>query len=84
MVLQKFAGVGIIAVSVTVLYLISVLNPPTFVQIGIAFVGSIVCLIGIVVVFSEYRIEMKEVLGKTAPEAAPEERGNRVVVNATE
>jgi hypothetical protein len=60
---QKLMGVAIIAVAVAILALVSVFDPPTLVQIGIAFVGSIVCLVGIVVVFSEYPIEIKEVLG---------------------
>lgn len=65
MILQKLVGAAIIAVAVAVLYLISALNPPTLIQISIAFVGSLICLVGIVVVFSEYQIEIKEVLGKT-------------------
>jgi hypothetical protein len=60
---QKLVGVVIIAVAVAILALVSVFDPPTLVQICIAFVGSLVCLIGIVVVFSEYPIEIKEVLG---------------------
>jgi hypothetical protein len=64
---QKLMGVAIIAVAVAILALVSVFDPPTLVQIGTAFVGSIVCLVGIVVVFSEYPIEIKEVLGKTSP-----------------
>lgn len=60
MVLEKLAGVVIIAVAVAVLYLISIFDPPTFVQIVIALVGSFVCLVGIVIVFSEGRIWTKE------------------------
>ena len=50
---EKLLGVVIIIVSFFALYLISVFNPPTFVQIICAFLGVFVCLIGIVVLFSE-------------------------------
>lgn len=84
MIVQKLVGVGIIAIAIAILYLISVLDPPTLVQIGIAFVGSIVCLIGIVVVFSECPIEMKNVLGKTAPRAALDDKSKHILVNEVE
>lgn len=67
MILQKLVGVAIIVVAFTLLYLVSVFEPPTYVQILIAFAGSFICLVGIVVLFSEYPIEMKEVLRKSSP-----------------
>jgi hypothetical protein len=67
MIVQRLVGTVIIIAAFAVLYLISALDPPTFVQIGIAVVGSTICLVGIVVVFSEYPIHIKEVLGKTSP-----------------
>ena len=60
MLLEKLAGVAIIGIAVAVLYLISFFDPPTFVQIVIALVGSFVCLIGIVIVFSEGQIWTKK------------------------
>jgi hypothetical protein len=67
MIVQRLVGTVIIVVAFAFLYLISALDPPTFVQIGIALVGSIVCLVGIVIVFSESLIDIKVVLGKTSP-----------------
>lgn len=84
MIVQKLVGVGIVGVAIFILYLISVLDPPTLVQIGIAFIGSIVCLVGIVVVFSECPIEVKDVLGRTAPKAALDDKGKRILVNGIE
>jgi hypothetical protein len=51
--LEKLGGIVTIVVAFTVLYLISVFEPPTFVQIICAFAGSFVCLIGIVFLFAE-------------------------------
>ncbi len=51
--LEKLGGVLIIVVAVILLLLIRVFEPPIFVQLICAFVGAVVCLIGIVVVFAE-------------------------------
>jgi hypothetical protein len=51
--LEKLGGFFTIVIAVTGLALISVFQPPTYVQIICAFVGSIVCLIGVVFFFSE-------------------------------
>ncbi|MFZ4437270.1 MAG: hypothetical protein ACOYOS_02475 [Syntrophales bacterium] len=51
--LEKLGGVLIIAVGVIGLLLIRFFEPPTFVQIICAFVGTFICLVGIVVVFAE-------------------------------
>ena len=51
--LEKLGGFVTIVIAVTGLALISVFEPPTFVQIICAFIGAFICLIGIVIVFSE-------------------------------
>jgi hypothetical protein len=50
---EKLGGVATIVVAVAVLCLISVYDPPTFVQIICALAGSVVCLIGVVFAFAE-------------------------------
>ena len=64
--LEKLGGFGTIVVAVTGLALISVYEPPTFVQILCALVGSFVCLVGVVFMFSEGRILTKDRPVKTA------------------
>ena len=64
--LDKLCGGLIIIAAVTGLVLISVFEPPTFVQIICAFVGAFVCLVGIVFVFAEGSI-LEEHWGKKAP-----------------
>jgi hypothetical protein len=54
--LEKIVGGLIIVIAVTILYLISVFRPATFIQIICAFLGSIVCLIGVVILFAEGQI----------------------------
>ena len=58
--LEKLGGVATIVVAVAVLCLISVFEPPVFVQIVCAFAGSILCLIGIVFCFAEGQIMTKK------------------------
>ena len=65
--LEKLGGLFAIVVAITGLALISVFEPPTFVQIISAFVGSFVCLVGVVFLFSEGRIFTKDRRGKRAP-----------------
>ena len=65
--LEKLGGFATIVVAVAALGLISYFNPPTFVQIICAFAGSIVCLIGIVFLFSEGQILTKDRRAKAAP-----------------
>jgi len=65
--LEKLGGFATIVVAVTGLALISVFQPPTFVQIICALVGSIICLIGVVFLFSEGQILTKDRRVKTAP-----------------
>jgi len=64
---EKLGGLATIVVAVTGLALISVFRPPTFVQIICALVGSFVCLIGIVFLFSEGQILTKNRKVKKAP-----------------
>jgi len=64
---EKLGGLATIVVSITGLYLISVFRPPTFVQIICALVGSFVCLIGVVFMFSEGQILTKGRRVKKAP-----------------
>jgi archaellum biogenesis protein FlaJ (TadC family) len=51
--LEKLGGVATIIVAVAGLALISIFQPPTFVQIVCALAGSVVCLIGVVFAFAE-------------------------------
>jgi archaellum biogenesis protein FlaJ (TadC family) len=57
---EKLGGLATIVVAITVLYLISVFRPPTFIQIIVAIAGSIICLIGVVFLFAEGRIFTKD------------------------
>jgi hypothetical protein len=54
--LEKLGGFVTIVIAVTALCFISVLEPPTFVQIICALVGSVVCLFGVVFLFAEGQI----------------------------
>jgi hypothetical protein len=54
--LEKLGGFVTIVIAVTGLSLISVIDPPTWIQIICALIGSIVCLIGIVFLFAEGQI----------------------------
>jgi hypothetical protein len=64
---EKLGGLATMAVAVTGLALISVFRPPTFVQIICALVGSFVCLVGVVFLFSEGQILTKDRKVKKAP-----------------
>ena len=65
--LEKLGGLATIVVAVTGLALISVFQPPTFVQIICALAGSFICLIGVVFLFAEGRILTKDRRVKKAP-----------------
>jgi hypothetical protein len=67
--LEKVGGFLTIVVAVTGLALISAYQPPTWMQVILAFVGSTVCLIGVVFMFAEGRIFEKDRKAKTAPKA---------------
>lgn len=66
--IEKLGGFATIVVAVAALCLISIFDPPTFVQIVCAFAGSIVCLFGVVFLFSEGKI-LEGRRGKKAPGA---------------
>lgn len=57
---EKLGGLATIGVAVTVLCLISVFEPPTYVQILCGLGGSIVFLLGVVFLFSEGQILTKD------------------------
>ena len=54
--LEKLGGLFTIVIAVMGLALISAYQPPTYVQIIGALVGSFVCLIGVVFLFAEGQI----------------------------
>jgi len=54
--LEKLGGLFTIVIAVTGLALISAYQPPTYVQIIGALVGSFVCLVGVVFLFAEGQI----------------------------
>ncbi len=58
--LEKLGGLATIVIAVTVLCLISIFEPPTYIQIICGIVGSIVCLFGVVFLFAEGRILTKD------------------------
>ncbi|MCE5263924.1 MAG: hypothetical protein LLG97_10360 [Deltaproteobacteria bacterium] len=68
--LEKISGFLTIVVAVAGLALTSAYQPPTWMQIILAFVGSIVCLIGVVFMFAEGRIFEKGGKVKTTPKAS--------------
>jgi hypothetical protein len=67
---EKLGGLATIGVAVTVLCLISVFEPPTYVQIICALGGAIVFLLGVVFLFSEGQILTKDRKVKKAPKVA--------------
>jgi hypothetical protein len=54
--LEKLGGLFTIVIAVTGLALISAYQPPIYVQIIGALVGSFVCLVGVVFLFAEGQI----------------------------
>ena len=64
---EKLGGLATIVIAITAMSLIHAFDPPTFVQILCAFAGSIVCLFGIVFLFSEGQILTKDRKVKKAP-----------------
>ena len=65
--LEKLGGFLTIVIAVAGLAMISAFQPPIYVQIIGAFVGSFVCLVGVVFMFAEGQIFEKDRKGKTAP-----------------
>jgi uncharacterized membrane protein YfcA len=68
--LEKVGGFLTIVVAVAGLALTSAYQPPTWMQIVLALVGSFVCLIGVVFMFAEGRIFEKDRKVKTTPKAS--------------
>ena len=54
--LEKLGGFITIVIAVAGLAMISAYQPPTWVQVILALVGSFVCLVGIVFLFAEGQI----------------------------
>jgi hypothetical protein len=67
--LEKVGGFFTIVIAITGLALVSSYQPPTWIQIVLAFVGSTVCLIGVVFMFAEGRIFEKGPKVKTTTKA---------------
>lgn len=63
--LEKIGGFITIVVAIAGLCLISIFDPPTFVQIICGFTGAFICLIGIVFLFAEGSI-LEERRGRKA------------------
>jgi hypothetical protein len=57
---EKLGGLATIVIAITAMSLIHAFDPPTFVQILCALGGSIVCLFGIVFLFSDGQIFRKD------------------------
>ena len=68
--LEKLGGFLTIVIAVAGLALISAYQPPTYIQIIGAIVGSMVCLVGVVFMFAEGQIFEKGRKGKTPPKAS--------------
>jgi hypothetical protein len=68
--LEKLGGFFTIVIAITGLALISAYQPPTYVQIILALVGSFVCLVGVVFMFAEGQIFEKGRKVKTPPKAS--------------
>ncbi len=64
---EKLGGVAVIIIAVVVLSLISIFEPPTFVQIILGLAGSVVCLVGVVFAFAEGQILTKDRRDKKTP-----------------
>jgi hypothetical protein len=67
--LEKLGGFFTIVIAVTGLALISAYQPPTWIQIVLALVGSVVCLVGVVFMFAEGQVFEKDRKVKKAAKA---------------
>jgi hypothetical protein len=67
--LEKLGGFFTIVIAVTGLALVSSYQPPTWMQIVLALVGSVVCLIGVVFMFAEGQVFEKGRRVKTTTKA---------------
>ena len=64
---EKLGGAAVIIIAATGLSLISIFEPPTYLQIILALAGSFVFLVGIVFLFAEEQILTKDHRVKKAP-----------------
>ena len=67
--LEKLGGFFTIVIAIIGLALVSSYQPPTWMQIVLALVGSVVCLIGVVFLFAEGQVFEKGRRAKTTPKA---------------
>ncbi len=67
--LEKVGGFLTIVIAVAGLALISAYQPPVYLQIILALLGSGVCLVGVVFMFAEGQIFTGDRKAKTAPKA---------------
>ncbi|MHB9098726.1 MAG: hypothetical protein ACYC5X_13000 [Syntrophales bacterium] len=75
--LEKLGAVVVIVGTFMALWVIKTLNLPVFITVPLAFVCTIICLVGIVFLFSEgpiltssRRVKMVPQVGKTMKETA--------------
>lgn len=67
--LEKLGGLAALVVAIMAMYLVSLTNPPTIIQIFCGLVGSFICLIGIVFLFNGGQLLIKkDPLVKKTPE----------------
>jgi hypothetical protein len=59
MLWEKLGGFLTIVIAIAALCFISIFDPPTFIQVACALLGSFVCLIGVVFLFAEKQIFTK-------------------------
>jgi len=64
---EKLGGAAVIIIAATGLALISIFEPPTYLQIILALAGSFVFLVRVVFLFAEERILTKDRRVKKAP-----------------
>jgi hypothetical protein len=64
---EKLGGVAIIIIAATGLSLISIFEPPTYLQIIFALAGAFVFLVGVVFTFAEGQILTKDRRVKKTP-----------------
>ena len=64
---EKLGGAAVIIIAATGLALISIFEPPTYLQIILALAGSFVFLVGIVFFFAEGQILRKDRRVKKTP-----------------
>lgn len=75
--LEKLGGLAIIVVTIALLCLLKILDPPTFIQILCGLAGIFTCLVGIVFLFAQgqlltkdHRVKKALKVGVTAKAAA--------------